>query len=299
MKTSKLITLFSLLPFMAFTQTLTRNDAGLQGDAGATSGFFETNLPVNYPAGASSWWHLLDVRHSNSVNNFAMQFSGGFWDQQLYFRKTANNPSQAWSKVLTEFNNAVGIGTDAPENHEGWDKVLEIRGNGSSKTLVSTNSVISGIWSHEAGFYGAPAGGIVGTYTNHPFTIVTNQTAKLAVLANGNVGIGILNPNDKLAVNGNIRAREVKVESVNWPDYVFAPDYKIPSLAEVAKYIQENKHLPDMPSAQEASVNGISVSEMLRLQQQKIEELTLYLIEKDKTIDALIKRVEVLEDQKK
>ena len=78
-----------------------RDDAGLQGNSGAVSGFFQTYNPVNYPQGASSWWHLLDVRHSNPNNNYSMQFAGYFWDQDLYFRKTADNPSQPWSKVFT------------------------------------------------------------------------------------------------------------------------------------------------------------------------------------------------------
>jgi hypothetical protein len=54
------------------SRTEYRHDAGLRGDAGALSCFFQTNAPVNYPLGATSWWHLLDVRHSNAANNYAM-----------------------------------------------------------------------------------------------------------------------------------------------------------------------------------------------------------------------------------
>ncbi len=86
-----------------------RNNAGLQGSAGAVSGFFQTYNPVNFPTGASSWWHLLDVRHSDPNNNYAMQFSGSYYDQNLYFRKTNNNPSQAWSKVLLETDNSINV----------------------------------------------------------------------------------------------------------------------------------------------------------------------------------------------
>jgi len=92
------------------TRTETRNDAGLQG-SGALSGFFETNAPVNYPSGATGWWHLLDVRYSNTANNYAMQFSGSFYDQQLWFRKTNNSATQPWSRILTENNSLVTIGT--------------------------------------------------------------------------------------------------------------------------------------------------------------------------------------------
>ncbi len=83
------------------TRTETRNDAGLQGNAGAQSGFYETSSPVNFPSGASSWWHLIDCRHSNNANNYAMQLAGSFFDQRLYFRKTNGNAAQAWTEVIT------------------------------------------------------------------------------------------------------------------------------------------------------------------------------------------------------
>jgi hypothetical protein len=78
----------------------TRDNAGLRGDAGARSGFYQTASPVNYYAGASGWQHLIDVRHSNAANNFALQIAGSFFDQNLYFRKTNDNPSQAWSQII-------------------------------------------------------------------------------------------------------------------------------------------------------------------------------------------------------
>lgn len=114
----------------------------------------------------------------------------------------------------------------------------------------------------------------------------------------GNVGIGITNPGEKLSVNGNIRAREIKVQATNWPDYVFEEGYRVGTLEALESYIKANKHLPGMPSAKDVEANGIAVSEMLKLQQQKIEELTLHLIEKEKNIDALVKRVELLEAEK-
>ncbi|RQO80250.1 hypothetical protein DBR40_00985 [Pedobacter sp. KBW01] len=276
--------LFFLVPFITTAQTQTRNDAGLQGDAGAVSGFFETVAPVNYPAGASTWWHLLDVRHSNSNNNYAMQFAGSFFDQELYFRKTNGNPSQPWSKVLTETNGVVSVGTGIPENHDGWEKVFGVKANAHAKFIVETNNVISGIWSHNLGYYGAPAGGITGTYSNHPFSIVTGATTRLTVSNNGNVGIGTIYPAEKLSVNGNIRAKEIKVEAANWPDYVFEEGYDVGTLQKLEGYIKANKHLPGMPSAKEVEANGIEVSEMLKLQQKKIEELTLQLIELNKKV---------------
>lgn len=102
--------------------------------------------------------------------------------------------------------------------------------------------------------------------------------------ANGNVGIGVLKPTDKLSVNGNIRSKEIKVEITNWPDYVFEEDYKIKSLDNLEKYIKENKHLPEVPSAKEISDNGLELGEMNKVLMKKIEELTLYLIDQNKAL---------------
>lgn len=83
------------------SRTETMNDAGLTP---SQSGFFETAAPTNYPAGASSWWHLISARHSNSTNNYSMQLSGSFFDQEIYVRKTSNNAAQPWYKFLTTNN---------------------------------------------------------------------------------------------------------------------------------------------------------------------------------------------------
>ncbi len=71
--------------------------------------------------------------------------------------------------------------------------------------------------------------------------------------SSGNVGIGTTAPRNALDVNGVIRAKEVKIEASPWPDYVFAPDYKLPTLQEVARHIEENRHLPGIPSAAEVA----------------------------------------------
>jgi hypothetical protein len=106
-------------------RTETRDNAGLQGNAGAQSGFFETSSPTNYPAGASSWWHLIDCRHSNNGNNYALQIAGSFFDQKLYFRKTNNNASQAWTEVLSSANNpvSVSLAVDYTINTDAWTSI--------------------------------------------------------------------------------------------------------------------------------------------------------------------------------
>jgi len=114
---------------------------------------------------------------------------------------------------------------------------------------------------------------------------------ELAVTGTGNVGIGIANPQEKLAVNGTVHSKKVIVDLVGWPDYVFKNDYKLMPLAQVKSYIDQNQHLPGLPSDKEVESKGLDVGEMNKLLTKKVEELTLYLIdlktEKDKKESAL------------
>ena len=144
-----------------------------------------------------------------------------------------------------------------------------------------------------------------GTASNR-FVIYGGATAdyRLTILDNGYVGIGTTVPKEALSVNGNIRSKQIKVETLNWPDYVFKKEYTLPSLSEVKNYIDQNQHLPEMPSEAEVAKDGINLGEMVKLQTKKIEELTLYLIEKDKTdkekdakLQLLQKQIEQLKQQ--
>lgn len=104
----------------------------------------------------------------------------------------------------------------------------------------------------------------------------------------GNVGIGTSNTRDnKLAVNGDIRAQEVKVEVANWPDYVFDRDYPLLELTALETYIHKNGHLPEIPSASEITADGLSLGATDAKLLKKIEELTLYIIRQNKTIQQL------------
>ncbi|PRY48100.1 hypothetical protein B0I27_11634 [Arcticibacter pallidicorallinus] len=113
-------------------------------------------------------------------------------------------------------------------------------------------------------------------------------------LMQGKVGIGMLNPTEKLWVNGNIRAKEIKVENGNWPDYVFDPGHVSMPLLYVEQFIQKNKHLPEIPSAKEVRENGVTLGEMNSKLLKKIEEMTLYMIEQHKRLDKLQSEVDEL-----
>lgn len=131
--------------------------------------------------------------------------------------------------------------------------------------------------------------------------VIENNSAANAILIKqgGKIGIGgQTNPRTKLdvlgtiacdsiVVDGLVTSREVKVRTDVWPDYVFNNNYKLMPLSEVERYIVEYKHLPGIPSEREVMKEGINVGEMNKLLLEKIEELTLHLINLQKQIDIL------------
>lgn len=125
-----------------------------------------------------------------------------------------------------------------------------------------------------------------------------DEQSVFAINKDGNVGIGTTytaDVNYKLFVETGIRTRKVKVDNVTpWPDYVFKPTYKLPSLNELEKYLQKNQHLPDVPTAIEVEKNGIDLGDNQAILLKKVEELTLYMIELNKKVEALAKENEEL-----
>jgi len=101
-----------------------------------------------------------------------------------------------------------------------------------------------------------------------------------------------------LDVQGIIQAKEVKVALTGWADYVFAEGYNLSPLSEVKKHIEENKHLPGIPTEKEVVEEGVNIGEMQVLMLQKIEELTLYTIQQQELIDELRSEVEELKQNK-
>lgn len=141
----------------------------------------------------------------------------------------------------------------------------------------------------------------IGTNDNKPVIFKANNTEALRITPSGQLAIGTTNAAGyKLAVGGNLIAERIKVklQSAGWPDYVFAPNYRLPTLKEVEAYVIQHNHLPEVPSAGELKKDGLDMEDMQAALLKKIEELTLYMIEADKKIAELEKKVSTLSKKK-
>lgn len=141
----------------------------------------------------------------------------------------------------------------------------------------------AGIWRTSSAWF--EIGRITSGTVASPSTLVTD----IYITELGRVGIGTSNPGTfRLAVEGKIGAREIRVTLDNpWPDYVFTPQHQLRSLPSVEEFIKKHGHLPNMPSAKEVKENGIELGDMSSKLLEKIEELTLYIIELKKDNDKI------------
>jgi trimeric autotransporter adhesin len=123
------------------------------------------------------------------------------------------------------------------------------------------------------------------------------NTGKVLFSNGGGVGIGTtgIASGVKLQVGGKVKCQEVEVAVTPWPDHVFKAGFNLMPLDEVAAYVQTNKHLPGVPSEEEVAANGVSIGKMNATLLQKVEELTLYMIDLKNQNDALKVRVSNLE----
>ena len=197
--------------------------------------------------------------------------------------------------MVIESNGNVGIGISNPKSK------LDIGTNHSNpSTYPNKITLWSGGPNNYFGF-GISNGDLdYFSQSNHRFYTEYNGTPgseKMVIESNGNVGIGTSNTSGwKLAVNGKIRAKEIKVET-GWSDFVFYDDYKLPTLQEVENQIKQKGHLKDIPSAKEVEENGILLGEMDSKLLQKIEELTLYTIQQEKKLKSQDSKIEKQEQK--
>ncbi|MCW3466132.1 hypothetical protein [Chitinophaga nivalis] len=202
--------------------------------------------------------------------------------------RTANGLSEG---LRIGSNGLVGIGVTSPQAG------LQVANVNILADGTRVAAVLGNAWNDWTAFGGTGGGKIRGSNEGY-LMLETNPTGSDNVLGlnqnspgkvliaggGGNVGIGTSTPQAKLAVNGDIFAKKIKVTLIGWPDYVFEPTYALPTLQAVESFLTIHKHLPEMPSAAEVKANGIDVGENQAKLLQKIEELTLYLIDLNKKV---------------
>ncbi|MCO5949827.1 hypothetical protein [Mucilaginibacter flavidus] len=205
-----------------------------------------------------------------------LQFNGWANNDFRIIQRT-NAPMTFWTNTIERMridqSGNVGIGTTTPAH------LLSLNHGGVLAWRNTANN------SETVGF---------GTGGSDQLIVYTGGVQHLTILANGNLGIGTTNPDQALAVNGTVHSKAVVVDNNVLPDYVFNKTYALRPLSAVKTYIDLNHHLPEMPSAAEVAKNGQNLGEINTLLLKKVEELTLYMIELNKTVKAQQQEIEAL-----
>src|SRR5436189_984487 len=194
-----------------------------------------------------------------------------------------NGADEAGTKLQITSGNDVGL----PDAQSGY----MMMGTQGSTNMVLDNNEIQ-VRNNGAGghLYLQNGGGnvFIGDATNFNSSHRLGVNGNAVILGAVRIGETVTPGGYKLAVDGKAICTELLVRLVpNWPDYVFNNQYKLRGLNEVEEFIKKNNHLPGIPSAKEVESNGVNVGEMQKLQMEKIEELTLYIIELKKEIEKL------------
>ena len=236
-----------------------------------------------------NWTALNNAGTDNSVTSLqSMTDEWSLYVGSLFSQESAKIALKAIS------NGNVGIGTESPSTNLeiaspiGATLSLTTKGfHGNNETPLSPKIDFLGY----ANGSKARISATEQTYDTHGSKLsffvndgssATSLKEMMTINQNSNVGIGVIDPKNKLDVNGTVHAKEVKLDMAGWADFVFHKDYELPTLDEVEKHIRKKGHLPNIPSTKEITENGLSLGESQKLLLQKIEELTLYSIEQNK-----------------
>lgn len=247
--------------------------------------------------------HISALRLQTYTDKAWVAFNDGKLNWVYTTSSNLNQDVSGFSPLMTlQPDGRLGIGTKTPQDR------LDVKGairSSDGTDMVKLRSVDA------AGSASDYSEIVWGDNTGDRFRFFfdgygTSQDKEVMTLfSSGNIGIGTTNPGAyKLAVNGKIRAKEIKVETNGWADYVFNEDYRLPTLEEVEQHIEEKGHLINIPSAKEVEENGIYLGEINKLLLEKIEELTLYTLQQQKQLKKqeeknhqLEQRLQVLEER--
>jgi hypothetical protein len=268
---------------IGITTPISKLDIYSDTDLGIRFSGIRTHRP-----GAFGQFAFMDYNYQGDISYFGSSYTGGAGAYgKIAFRQYTQNNVFRDAMYIDNSGN-VGIGTTSPVAKFTLKAEAE-NSNGGFKLLGFKYPSDYSYWSEQQ------------------FAMMYNGLFRNVISSNGvsyfnggNVGIGTTAPDAKLAVKGRIHAEEVVVDLKVPADYVFEKyytgqsqlksDYVLPTLEEVAQYTKVNHHLPNVPSAADIKTNGLNVGEMTNVLLQKIEELTLYVIQQQKEIDALKKR---------
>lgn len=269
---------------------------------------------------------VADASISNSFGNINASYISSY---NGYVHNLSSSSLNSFNVTISQ---KLGIGTSSPLGRlqvkgqlSEWDGATRMYLTNNASSHGRTNLILTG--RVDAGnddwYFGSNArnsivfntnsGGFVGAVGTERYSIQLNganhnlgflSTAKanvpvMVLTQTGNVGIGTVSPQALLSVNGTAMAKKVKVSiaSTDWPDYVFKPTYQLRTLSKLEEFIKHNKHLPDVPSADEVGKNGVDLGENQAILLKKIEELTLYVIEQNKKSAELSKKIAILESK--
>ena len=237
------------------------------GDFGIT--YNGSGLNIFKPNNGSPTNYLLFIKDNGNIgigtNNpsYKLHIAGSFKSTSLTTGAVNATGSITFSSLAGSGTKVVTIGADGKLSSVAYSTFYDNLGNHTASQNINLNGkkIVNG----------------------------TSGTGGIYVHTNGNVriGTGTMTPTKALEVNGTIRSKEVLVEMANWSDFVFDNNYNLMSLKETERFIKQNGHLPNVPSSAEVEKEGIHLGEMNAILLQKIEELTLYVIELEKKIDML------------
>jgi len=203
-----------------------------------------------------------------------------------------SNPSADVFNVLLMENANTGVNGSSALQLASNSSFANIQAHGSGRTISRFGQPLAS-WV-EIVVAGASNGVIVGTQFDKPLILGTNNADRLHINPTGDIGIGTTTPASKLHVNGG----DIRVSggsfiddgvTLNAPDYVFEPSYRLMPLEELREFITQEKHLPNVPNAREVREQGLNLGQSQMRLLEKIEELTLYTLSQHEQIADLHK----------